>query len=43
LMRKQDKRIKRILKHNKDLEKTVDALYKNPIGELSKEAKKLKS
>jgi NACHT C-terminal Helical domain 1 len=43
LMRKQDKRIKRILKHNKDLARAVDALYQNPIKALSEDAKKKKS
>lgn len=41
LMRKQDKRLKRILKHNKALDNAIDALYKNPLKEISKEAKKL--
>jgi len=41
LMRKQDKRLKRILKNNKALERAVEALYKNPLRELTKETKEL--
>jgi hypothetical protein len=41
LMKKQDKRIKRWLKQNKELQRTVEQLYQNPIKELTKEVKKL--
>lgn len=40
LMRKQDKRIKRVIKQNRALDKAINELYKNPIRELTKEAKK---
>lgn len=42
LMKKQDKRINRLLGNNKQLSKEISKLYENPLGELSKQAKKLK-
>jgi hypothetical protein len=41
LMKKQDKRIKRWLKQNTELQNGIEQLYQNPIKELAKEAKKL--
>lgn len=43
LMKRQDKRMKRLLKHNQALNKHVQELYANPIGALEKETKKLSS
>jgi hypothetical protein len=41
LMKKQDKRMKRLLKHNKTLDQQLQKLYENPIGAIEKEVKKL--
>jgi len=41
LMKKQDKRIKRLLGSNRQLNKEIEKLYENPLGEFSKHAKKL--
>ncbi|MGI8668462.1 MAG: NACHT domain-containing protein [Aridibacter sp.] len=41
LMKKQDKRIKKIFGGNRQLSKEVQKLYENPLGTISKQAKKL--
>ncbi len=41
LMKKQDKRIKRLLGGNRQLSREIEKLYENPLGEISKQAKKL--
>jgi len=41
LMKKQDKRIQRLLKHNDALDRQVKELYENPVSAIEKEVKKL--
>lgn len=41
LMKKQDKRIKRLFGNNKQLTNEIHKLYENPLGTISKQAKKL--
>jgi hypothetical protein len=43
LMKKQDKRIKRLIKQNPNLRKAVNELYENPIQSLAKTAKRLEA
>jgi hypothetical protein len=41
LMKKMDKRVKRILKNDRGLSQTMKDLYENPIASLKKAAQKM--